>query len=254
MNVLFIGNSHLAAIKTGWDLLDPKPPITPTFIGAKGGGLSSLVNDGPSFRSTRPDVTQQMAFTSGGLTEVDCSLYDAIVTIGLYHGRYRLVETLAQHRTLALDTRVPGAEHLISEAAQRIALRHSVSDTLALALAARFRQQTKAPIYVCEQPMPRCAVTSRHKTPWLQVEQLFGVADAAWRAEMDAQSKLIGFVSVPQPAQTIAPNHLTLDEYGLGAIRLLEGFNEVHRSTEYRHMNAKYGRAVFSDLVKKIRP
>lgn len=255
MNVLIIGNSHIAAIKTGWDYLNGELAsiITPTFAAARGRGLEAFKCEGTIFQPTTELSRNELRFTSGGLEYIDFNDYAAIVTAGLYFGRYRLVKNLSRHRTEELLPQKP-PRYLISEEVQNLTIEKVIRRGFCAKTAAQFRKATKAPIFAFEQPMPRQAVLieSNRKGKWRFAKRLRQQINDIWSRETGKLREDYDFHVLNQPEATLTEDGLTLDEFGIGSTRLREGFDEEHRDNEFLHMNARYGALILRQLADKL--
>ncbi len=256
MNVLIIGNSHVASIKTGWDSLNGEfaSTISPTFAAARGRGLLTFKRIGTTFRPTTELCEQELRFTSGGLEHIDVSNYELIVTVGLYLGRYRLVENLSRHRTEELlPDELP--RHLVSNEVQQLTIENAIRGSICTQFIRRLREATDGPIIALEQPMPRQAVLfeSKRKGRWRFAKKLGKAINEIWEHETARLEGEYRITVLNQPEATLTGARLTSDEFGIGSIRLQEGFSEAHRSNEYLHMNARYGEIVLRHLVKRLK-
>jgi hypothetical protein len=255
VNVLIIGNSHVAAIKTGWDSLNGAlaSKITPTFAAAKGRGLSTFKRTGTVFKPSTHLCQNELRFTSGGLDHIDVNNYSMIVTVGLYLGRYRLVENLSRHRT---EERLPQElpRHIVSEEVERLTIENAIHGCFCVQFIRRLREATELPILAMEQPMPRQAALfeSKRKGRWKFAKKLNRTINEIWASETEKLERSHNIHVLNQPESTLTGARLTSDEFGIGSARLAEGFSEAHRTNEYFHMNARYGEIVLRDLADKL--
>jgi len=67
MKLCIIGNSHLAAIKLGWDQVGAEFPwLQPQFFGARADALLDLHAEGGRLVPATPDLAAKIAYVSGG--------------------------------------------------------------------------------------------------------------------------------------------------------------------------------------------
>ena len=244
--VLFIGNSHLAAIKQGFDSLERELSFTPTFFGSPSGTLRDLV--------AAPDtISSGSARLSAALNQLwrtdrmDLSQFDAVCLVGLGAG-IRLVGPLYEGFRSDEHLRAPH-KHLVSQATFDRCLQGLVGGALFASVARTVRQATSLPILALAQPGPSQAMVERAPGGW--VDEAIGAGDAPIlkRALMEAVASVGGcrFIA-EQPAETVWNAVLTKAEYMAGSVRLRAGDAEAHDEDDITHANAAYGAKALADF------
>lgn len=178
MRICVIGNSHAAALKSGWDRIGPDwPDRSLTFFAAIGMRLRHLQSDGAVLRSDHAALKQNMAATSGGSTEIDLSAYDLFLIAGL------LLE-------------VPLTDPRQSAAVRTFA-RNAARNSLAVQLARMVRKGTDRPIVLLPEPLKSASQDSEDRAD--RMRSVY----AGEIAELNAGLDIVGARICGQPAQTI---------------------------------------------------
>lgn len=261
--ICIFGNSHLAALRTGWAAHpDRWPNLSPQFVGAhKGLLLETDVLDG-WLRPTTPEATSAFA-RLGGNDGIDLRAYDAfaisgcMVALSLATSLYRRMHwiglpSVEKHANLG-----PASQLLISRAAAVETLAACYANRLGLLFLAKLRAHTEKPIYLISQPRVSADIltirdpsTQAHRlghragdSP--EISSLF--EQAAKRAVTGA-----GGTYLPQPAVTISHDILTHVDYIHGAKRLTASGKVNQPVTDIRHANAHYGALVIDQLSSEF--
>lgn len=89
MKLCILGNSHIAALKSGWERIkDDFPGTTLTFFGSRRKRLGDLTIERDRLIPKNEFVRKDLALTSGGQEYVAPSEYDAILIFGLYFNAF----------------------------------------------------------------------------------------------------------------------------------------------------------------------
>jgi hypothetical protein len=248
VRLCFIGNSHLAAFRTGWDKASSRyAGVGVDFFGAAGGDLESLSLRRREFVSEDRRVRRQLRATSGGARSISVDCYDGflLVGLGLGGGIPKFVERYRTFSTCRPDAR---ARHLVSDAVFDLMVRGHLTSALAIKLIRDIRSISDSPIVVAQTPRPRRGIMSHRKSSRAAADLLLPRLTAVWERSKAAIAAEHKIAIVDQPQETIEDNLFTKDTFGIGAIRLQEGFETPHKQNDYRHMNAAYG-ALYIDAV-----
>ncbi len=235
----FIGDSHLAAIKLGWDA-QAAAGVTPQFFAGPGKQMGRLtVVDGAL---VPPDAALAAALgkTSGGDTKIagdaDCYVVYALelgVTIALELSRKHRAERHAR------DWRMPLSDECFVEAVMGAA-----RDTIALRTATKLRTITEAPILLCPTPLAegkneRLRDMLKKTGDAADLARLFGLACDRLAAEFGGRY-------VPQPAETLDDDGIaTKASYAATPARFFGQQAQEDRS----HMSAEYGTAMLRPIL-----
>ena len=232
MKVCIIGNSHIAALKLGWQsgLANRWHGTDLTFYGARGGDIAELlVQDGQIAPKTET-VAASLRATSGGHSMIDPLAYDAILVYGLCRDLNRQVQNLGTPYSAA--------------ALELAQLEYWIGSNLLKVISA-IREIDSRPLYVGAAPLE--AAVAR------------GISDNRLYAEFirtsnDRVFALADAILLPQPMQTIVNGDATDLRFSIGSTRLAVGdsFDDKrHPGEENRHMNAEYGALWLEQFLKR---
>lgn len=256
----FLGNSHIAAMRSARDAYPDRWPGTDMhFVGAHKGLLLETEVIHGWLRPVTPAAKAAFARLGGG-SGVRLADYDAFVVTGclvalsLAASLYRRMHwmglpSVAAHRDLA-----NGPQLLVSRDAAFDSLGTSLSDRLGPALIRHLRPHTDRPIYLTSQPRASAVLLDSHD-PTTKAHRIAHVAgDAAhisalFEEAATAAVSEAGGLYLPQPPQTIAHHITTSPDYMRGALRLAANPNAPQPEDDIRHANAAYGAAVLDQLI-----
>jgi len=238
--VCVIGDSHVAALKKGWELIQPRyDGFELTFFAAPAHLAVDLdVADGRLVTSNEK-LRQFLKLTSGGRTEIGPD-YDRIILCGFGLSLARLVAVY--NREARVTEIMTVDEKLKSVSAEEfLALgRNQIYYTLAFQIVAKLKKITQAPIFVVTNPMP--GATGREEF-WGKLERNGDAPHIveAFLTVCERVCRETGTTFVPQPMKTRRDGIKTRRRYTLNAVRLTAGNND-----DGQHMNAAYGAIVLA--------
>lgn len=227
MRICVIGNSHVAALKTGFEGLssEARKGAKVDFFAARGNALKGLQLVGESLKSDSPQLKRSLTFTSGGSEAILIKNYDIFLLHGL-----ELQPFFAPDR-------------FYSQAVLTAALDEKYSETITVSLVKKIRRITNVPVYVGHTPLPASdggkgleggpAGVSNYERGIILSNELF--------------FKKIAAALVMQPVITIAENGTnTLNEFSIGSRRLDVGLPDhelgtLHDRVDSLHMNDRFG-------------
>lgn len=230
LRLCIIGNSHIACLKTAWDLMaQDRERLTCTFFGSPGGGMQELQRDGSRLRPASSKLKRDMKFTSGGKDIIRLDDYDAFLLVGL------------RFFSPVFDRRLSAA---VSEAA----LRESFGGTLARRIAADIRGASSAPIFIGSTPRPlKAGVAAENDRCYMTAAEVSAALTRTFHSE--------GFRFVPQPAETMRSPWSTKAEFGTDAPRLDHTKAKVDAKfdrDDTGHMNTAYGRIYLEQFFEML--
>jgi hypothetical protein len=241
--ICIIGDSHVAALKTGWDAMgDTAHDVT--FFAAPLPMLAHIAIDDGKLIATDPKLEAHFVRTSGGRTAIE-DVYDAYIVCGQGLGFYNAQYVYNRCRMPELEP-LEDALELTREAFEAAVDEHQ-EKSRALQTLDKLRQITKAPLLVVAMPIP----TREGKLPiWKKLERNGDKRKMLeiFRESCERLAVLRGARFLPQPPETFAEDGTTRTELGRAGARL--------RATEVKddlyHMNGVYGeivlRAAFAAL------
>lgn len=251
-----IGNSHLAALRSGWGLCAAAyPAVQATWFGAMWDGIAQLRRVGGALRADHvPKVEATLAWTSGGLRQVVFEDYDAFLLVGLGLSFTSLARLYGTNRTLSQSKALP-FKRLLSEAAFEAASKGLVQGSQSLALAGVIREATPKPLLLVPDPLPsEAAAKGPEAALW---RHLASDADGAsllarFAAQAQNAARSVNAVFIPQPPETRASPPFTHDRLRRGAVRMKPSGDTLFEETDIGHMGPEYGAAVISSAVAAL--
>jgi len=246
--ICVIGDSHVGALKFGWDDLGPGLPGTDlSFFGTSGGTIGDIhVEDGRLVGKTQR-VRDFFRRTSGGKEAVDPADYDGFVLVGMGVGLHAL---LRFYTRCHIDTheRYKGRYFISRDLFRAIAAR-LLSRRRSMHLHGLLRGITDRPITIVTEPLPSedfpasPAYDAEIRSIFSDgydgdVAAIYEEAIAALRAE--------GYAIVTQPDETRWTASLTRRQFSAGSRRSI---GSQHSEGECLHMNRLYGAAIVERLL-----
>jgi hypothetical protein len=230
LRLCVLGNSHAAALKTGWD--DIKSGFMQcqlTFFASRGIGLAGLVLNGCRLVPSSPECLKDIAFTSAGKDAIGLDEYDVFVVYGLGLGLPRF------------DQRYSSA--VVGEGRADLLMR-----SLNTRIARLIRSASAAPI--CIGHAPQSATVDDRKTANNELTY-YEVLERMQQAINIENAHLIA-----QPAESLVNGWHTKAKYSKGSTRLDVGdhiSNEVHPNSDMMHMNAEFGALYLRSLFQQLK-
>lgn len=227
MRICVLSNSHAAALKTGYALLDSNEQqrLSVTFFASRASGLAWLRPARGKLVAMRDHIAQHVQYTSGGLSEVIPADYDAFIVHGLGLGvRYDVYDDCYR------STRMVETLHVLN-----------TQLSLCMRLHEGLRSITDKPIFLSPMPFSSELHASVRELVAGSPTDAFDLS-ALPSLMPDVFKGATTFFA--QPADTVAHGIFTLHRYSEGSIRL--GLSEStdnipHPTDVYTHMNAAYG-------------
>ena len=254
--LLFIGNSHLAALKTAWDAT-PRPGYDAEFFAAPqrtylrmalmSGNAFGLASEGESNRQ------RKIAVSTNGKAAVSLVDLDIIVLVGGFSAAEAVAQVLGDCDVAAL--RETGAPSLLSQN-----LFSNICTALAQAALPEPGWHNRKDAKVVLIPRPATCETCLASTfagfqPWHKLAANpagalpgFGAFDTALTTVMADHS----LTYLPQPTATRTPAGLTARAFLAEGGGITPG--EEHKRGDHAHMNNAYGTAVIETLLAWLDP
>jgi hypothetical protein len=228
VSICIIGDSHLSALKGGWDrLIEEYPGTTFTFFSAPNNQINGLrlANDR---LVPGTDKLREHLMRTGGAPEI-APTYDVYIVYGLQLQIRHALRMFRRVRTAALKK--PRKRKRAIRRSAKVARK-----TCAIKTLAKLRQCTRAPILLIATPYkPDDPAKPDRLFRKGKGEILKEIFDEMCN-ELSAKAKAI---FVPQPEETIAPSRATT----LAHLRSA-------REGDSTHMNADYGFIVVRHILE----
>lgn len=237
-----IGNSHLAALKLGWDRVpEVERPAAFDFFASRSQTLVHTFVDGGTLKSDDEAVRRTLEMT-GGAPEIDLGAYDGFLVIGCgLHFRWLalMTESATIHPSLSPGLRLLSRETFVEGYLAQI------RKTAAWHLAERLSGARDAPVYVIPEPFfDRLALASGEQP---HVERIHDRGLGGPFAEMFDAACGRAFAEwgrfLPQLPETREDFVFTAARYGedsVGIRKMIDASRTVRRP-DYVHKNADYG-------------
>lgn len=248
--VCVMGNSHVAALKGGWEegVERPRDDIAPTFFGALSDGMATLdVVDGEVIPRDEKAAAffRKISGTGGGVNVAD---FDAFVLAGM---GFFPNPVFNNYRMFATPSTSHEAAHFVSDAVIADTLWEGIDSSMMLHCARLLRRQTDKPIYLVWQAF--CS-ESLFDIEWRaeQMQPILDNGDQAFVRKMmdsvEARLKAEGFEVLNQPEETMRDGVMTKAEFSRGSVlfRAEAGEAKAHRENDVFHMNSLYGRTCWN--------
>ena len=130
MRLCVISNSHIAALKLGWDgILDSHPDVDIDFFGSPKQTMKCLELEGRCLISPDPYVAQMFRSTSGGHEAIKIDQYDGFVVAAAGLSIHWLVHLYAGYRS---DDHCRTGQYLVSQDVFNVAAVGMLTDTAAV--------------------------------------------------------------------------------------------------------------------------
>lgn len=251
--IIVIGNSHVAALKTGWEEIAAEyPGVEMEFFAAPGYNFVRFhLWDGLNFGLTpeeaaRPDA----AFDAYGRPSVDLSGADVVIRAGLAGRFYDIADLMRGFDIEGL--RETGAPQILSRAA---------FDAFCAAIAEgvapgpEWRGWDKPRLFLLPAPIRSADCIGSASKQFRRLQFLGRNGEGArevvlaYFAQVERVLAGLGFEFIPHPAETLLPNGLTDTRFARGPSRFAD---LAPGARDMTHMNGEYGklrlRAVFDRL------
>lgn len=256
--ICVLGNSHLASMKTGWELIrETTPDLDLTFFGAPKAMMDDLLLEGDHLVAGTDKLRRKLKTFSEGSETIDVNAFDAFVIVGLQFGPRRLAQLYRTHRSTSFEWREPLHDlapmvskqepvTMISERLFNDALIAGLTDTMAIRIIDMVRDVTEKPIYLVSAPF--FSELALETGDWDTVFGADDVARLAQRFRKFARHACPVHVNlVLTPNRMVRHGFFTAREYAVPPHE--DGFQDlVHTTDEY---GAAMLRSVFATMRKQ---
>ena len=258
VRICVIGNSHMAALRDGWPLVEADHPgLRLSFFGQGKYALRHIEAVGT--RLIQPDpVARQWMYRATGVDAIETEGYDGYLLVGLWPHLRWLEAMLSVTSIVGLEGL---GRMLVSFEAALAAANDAIAHTPLPHVTRLLRGiWGDPPIYAV--PMPRLgaeallpdAPTAAFGYPQSCRHAIDGGTAGRWRPTMDRL--MAGFagplpVLLDQPETTIQDHILTRPEFRRGAPRLERDLGP-QPPEDFNHMNAAYGAKVIEAIAPRL--
>ncbi|CAN5158672.1 hypothetical protein BH10PSE7_BH10PSE7_09620 [soil metagenome] len=251
-HVCFVGDSHLGAIKRGWDKIATDTlAVDAVFFGAPQPVSNTLTYRCGKLRLDDGQMHLVVSTAPNGGAVLDITPFDAIVFCGLGLtplALFYLYKTYRGDFQRGADT----AKHILSRAAYEAVCRGMYEDTQAVKLARTIGEDMRKPAWLIPASYPsELILWSRRKetvTDIINNEDEETIVEAFDSVLRDLSNS--GINVLKQPPETKSSTAFTNQIYSTGSKRLTDEV-ELH-DLDFVHMNADYGALVLKVFVKML--
>lgn len=246
-----IGNSHIGAIKSGWDQIKAQDKnVSMHFFGSKSQSLSrTFVEDG--ILKTNDEQIQRSLERTGGSAEIDLRNYDGFVIVG---GGLHLKKLARLLKFGALYPHKKSDQRLVSQGLLVEAFKTYIR-TLAVWKLLRLLSGARGdvPVYVIPEPFFSKSVMKTETKDFINFAHDSGagkaLAEAFDKSCTSVVSDFGGFIE--QPHETREDFIFTADRYSLGPVsmRRMMDMDREARDDDHAHKNADYGELVMRSFL-----
>jgi hypothetical protein len=250
-----IGDSHLAAIKLGWEVVKSEfPHVQVDFFGSGGASLADTAIDQGRLIPTVAKVRRGFEVTSGGKDCVRLSDYDVVIIVGVGYSIYPLLWLYQRYRSEDhANNDCPFTP--VSSAFFREVAASRLAGTVAVQLHDKIRKASKTYLKIVPQPLPSDAVLDSHNQSGIPALLKSTVAyhdDITlahyFTAVTGALVKEGRQISSP-PTASRSGYLFTKREFSVGSVRLSKNLATPHDEDDFEHMNKEYGALQLRELL-----
>ncbi len=251
-DVCVIGNSHVGAIKMGWDEISrDHPEWNLDFFAAPGVALADTFVEDGILSTNNPELQKALIFT-GGTDRIDLTRYHSFLIVG-GSLKISLPEITRDH----LFFKTPRCKkQLVSKLFIKEILSHRFRRSVAFKLAERIRSEVSTPIYCMPHPYPDTRVVDHKKWDVFKIVKKAGYTKE-WRAIFEsACSEILSNLAEPifQNDSTIVDDVFTDVQFSVGTKRWRPDIEEDRPDDENFHMNSLFGIQQLEKFFSVVKP
>ena len=243
-NICFIGDSHTAAMRLGWQLVGRDfADVDVTFFAAHRTRYADLAVCGDRLTPQSDELARLMKrMAKEPAITAD---YDRYILCGM---DYSILYAMRQLTSFRSEDQAPDNRAPISSACYLLAMTGCLRDTVNMQVARKVREITRRPMTIVPGPLisdanelklyPRLEETGDAE----RIAGYFSSASAILCGEIGAEL-------LEQPRQTLRDPLRTLAAYGRDAPREFDETPKPDGWKDYQHMNADYGALAWRALL-----
>ncbi|MCD2181236.1 hypothetical protein [Rhizobium sp. GN54] len=253
--ICVIGNSHIGALKLGWERLKGNYDHQLSFLGVPGAHFRKLaVQDGKVVATTQ--ISQRYFSKTMDTEAIALESYDAIIVVAAGLGLLKTMELTDRWRPYwLLDDGALGASaefDLVSTKVFEELVAAKVRKSFAHKFVSRISQQGAAAVLYMPTPLP----SSDAKLRTQYTNPVLGLLTGAKGRELasvyfDAVEKVMRSERVMRPpAHILVDGAMTDSRYSRGSVRL--DSESDHPEHDLQHMNADYGALILEAALDRL--
>jgi len=237
-----MGNSHIAALKGGWEKGEARTDLLPDFYGALSNGMESLSLIDGKLLPQDVKAAEFYCQISGKETGVVPDHYDAFLLCGM--GMFPITAFSNYNSFSTPSTRNTKAPHYVSDACLDDLVWDQIDRSMMMHCARLVRSVTEAPVFLVWQAFWSEALfniewRAKQMGPILENRDQNYILERMQYIEMRLEKE--GFAFLHQPVETIEQGIMTKAKYSRGSVQLRDRLNQSHHEHDVFHMNSDYG-------------
>ena len=253
MKICLMGNSHLGAMKLGWDALaEACPGVTADFFALGRDTYKHTVLRDGAIVPVKPELVEKLKMFSGGADSIPVGDYDAFAICGLAAGMNRVLRYLQNH---AIAGEMTGRSQVVSYGMVQAAWDEYYRSTPMPHLVDMIRQVSDRPVILVMRPMISSSVLEEGSARTRFYEELIAAGEGPYAS--DLLERLMAphlpgaTVCLRQPGETTVAGVLTRKEFSVGSTTLRDQSLE-HDEDDISHMNAEYGAICMAQVLDAL--
>ncbi len=242
--VCIIGNSHVAALRSGLDLLpELDQGFTFDFFAAQRDLMRDMELKGETLVSTSELTKGRMRSVSGGKTCIDTAEYTDFIIVGLGFNYLQATAVLKKNQVFGYhgsSKRFP----MISRPCLVALIAEYLNLSKAMFFARLLRSVSKARIIIIPQPYPSKDIKTNGKGDFWKSVAYSGLLTLITTMYEDVAKRIVdkaGCEILFQPVATLSQPGMTLAIYSVDSIRLGSTKNHTYPPGQASHMNSAFG-------------
>ncbi|MCF4167729.1 hypothetical protein L2U69_18940 [Zavarzinia compransoris] len=260
----FIGNSHLAALKRGWDgMAADYPDVDITMFIGLGHRYEHAYLEGHFIKTQFGELLDTFVRHSGGRDSIDLTAYDRFVVVGLGFDIVLLTRIYDRYRTVMNNGPAKKEVPFVSlDVLAQMVIADLREHSLALRLASMVKTVVSDPVHLCWVPLKRKAalrISTKKKlaiAKGLAAIRRNGDEDLV-RVVMERIRVLLrpeGILLIEQPEETVADRIFTREELSQAAHIGPDDPHIRERLDDIGHMNPFFGRIMMNRIMETVAP
>jgi hypothetical protein len=252
--IAIVGNSHVAALKMGWDLIENNyQHLDIVFFASVGKAAQDRELKGKVFGFLKPKpAPNETIFGNHSERSIDLAKFDHVLRVA--EPKKESLLSVVLENTVVDGWPKDGREHHMSQTVFESLVEYTAQKQI---VSTDWRNWSSPKVTICPAPYPdeRCVnherpariarwrVLAKRPDEMLWLRKMYVEKHRAWTEKYN-----IGLLM--QPEETIAKNGLTKKSYSEGSFRM--DANEMETNEEHIHMNAEFGKLMLEKYFSQI--
>ncbi|MEN8839542.1 MAG: hypothetical protein ABF254_05600 [Octadecabacter sp.] len=252
--IAIVGNSHVAALKMGWDVIEKDyPHLDIVFFASVGKAAQDRQMKGKIYGFLTPKPSpHEIIFGNHSERSINLAEFDHVLRVA--ERRKESLLSVVLENTVVDGWPKDGRDHHMSRSAFEALVDHTAKKQL---ISPDWRNWSTPKVTSCPAPYPdeRCVnharpariarwrVLAKRPDEMLWLREMYIEKHRAWNAKYNIDLLM-------QPEETLAKNGLTKKSYSEGSFRM--DANKMETSEEHIHMNGEFGIVMLKKYFTQI--